>query len=136
MYALVLSEIAGAIETIGLDPQVGYLHGVRPGRPSLALDLLEELRPSVSDRLVVRVIARGQLKPQHFTYTHGGGCYLNEEGRKVLLNSHEEFKGEEVHHPLLNRPVPRWAIPTIQATLMARHLRGDVPSYAPYVGEI
>jgi CRISP-associated protein Cas1 len=136
MYALVLSEITGAVETIGLDPQVGYLHGVRPGRPSLALDLLEELRPSVADRLVVRIIARGQLKPQHFVYTHGGGCYLNEEGRKILLNLHEEFKGEEVHHPLLNRQVPRWTIPTIQATLMARHLRGDVPYYAPYVSEI
>ncbi|MGH2747355.1 MAG: CRISPR-associated endonuclease Cas1 [Actinomycetota bacterium] len=136
MYALVLTEVTGALETLGLDPQVGYLHGVRPGRPSLALDIVEELRPAIADRFVVRLIALGQSKPQHFVYTHGGGCYLNEEGRRVLLSSYEEFKGEEVHHSLLSRSVPRWALPTIQATLMARHLRGDVPSYAPYVSEI
>jgi CRISPR-associated protein Cas1 len=135
VYAIVLTEVAGALEAVGLDPQVGFLHGVRPGRPSLALDILEEFRPSLADRLVVRMVARNQLKSRHFLHTEGGAYYLNEEGRKLVLTSYEAFKGEDVDHLLLGRPVPRWALPTIQATLMARYLRGDVPAYAPYVME-
>lgn len=135
LYAIVLTEITGALESVGLDPQIGFLHGVRPGRPSLSLDLLEEFRPSLADRFVIRLVARGQLKSEHFLHSQGGACYLNEVGRKLLLTSYEEFKGEEIGHTLLGRAVPRWALPTVQATLMARYLRGDVPSYAPYVME-
>lgn len=135
VYALVLTEVTGALETTGLDPQVGYLHGVRPGRPSLSLDILEEFRPSVADRFVVRTVARKELKAEHFVRTNGGACYLSEEGRRLLLSSYEEFKGQEVTHPLLDQVVPRWALPMVQATLMARFLRGDIPAYAPFVAE-
>lgn len=135
VYALTLTEITGALEAVGLDPQVGYLHGVRPGRPSLSLDILEEFRPSWADRFVVRTVARNQLDTTHFVHTEGGACYLNEQGRRLLLTMYEEFKGEDVRHLLLDRMVPRWALPTIQATLMARHLRGDLPSYAPQIAE-
>lgn len=135
VYALTLTEITGALETVGLDPQVGYLHGVRPGRPSLSLDILEEFRPSWADRFVVRMITRRQLKVGDFVHTQGGACYLNEDGRRSLLSAYEEFKGEDVRHPLLDRTVPRWALPPIQATLMARHLRGDLSAYPPYVME-
>ncbi len=133
VYGLLLTEVIGALETVGLDPQVGYLHGVRPGRPSLGLDLLEEFRPSIADRFVVRAISRGQKRTEHFVSRPGGACYLNEQGRRVVLSNYETFKGEEVEHPLLGRDVPRWTLPSIQATLMARHLRDDMEAYPSYV---
>jgi CRISPR-associated protein Cas1 len=135
VYGLLLTEVVGALETIGLDPQIGYLHGVRPGRPSLGLDLMEEFRPSMADRFVVRAISRRQVKPEHFINTPGGACYLNEDGRKAVLNAYEAFRGEEVEHPLLRRDVPRWTLPSIQATLMARHLRDEMEVYPPYVSQ-
>lgn len=131
-YGLLLSEVAGALEAIGLDPQVGFLHGLRPGRPSLALDLLEELRPAVADRFVVGLLTRGTLKSDHFTAALGGTCYLTEEGRRTLLYAWEEFKSHEVPHVLLERKVPRGALPLIQAILFARHIRGDMSGYVPY----
>lgn len=134
-YGLLLTEVAGALETVGLDPQIGYLHGVRPGRPSLALDLLEELRPCMADRLSVRLLNLRLLREAHFTRTPGGACYLSEEGRRLFLAERERFKDEEVVHRLLDRSVPRWTIPQLQATLLARHLRGDLLVYPPFVSE-
>ncbi len=133
LYGLVLVEVVGALDALGLDPQIGYLHGVRPGRPSLALDLLEEFRPSIADRLAVRLITRREVRPGHFVTTAGGACYLSDDGRERVVRAYEAFKEEEVPHPLLGRTVPRWSLPATQATLMARHLRGDLPVYPPYV---
>lgn len=135
LYSLVLAELVGALDAVGLDPQVGYLHGVRSGRPSLALDLLEEFRPATADRLAVRLIRRRQIRGEHFLVTPGGACYLTDEGRTLLINAYEAFKDEEVPHALLGRNIPRWSLPTVQATLAARYLRGDIPAYPPFVME-
>jgi CRISPR-associated protein Cas1 len=132
-YGLLLSEVTGAVEALGLDPQVGFLHGVRPGRPSLALDLLEELRPTVADRFVVGLFTRRMLSEIHFVTTTGGACYLTDGGRQTFFEAYETFKSSEVPHALLGRSVPRAALPVVQATLMTRHLRGDLPAYPPYV---
>jgi CRISP-associated protein Cas1 len=134
-YGVLLTEVAGAVEALGLDPQVGFLHGVRPGRPSLALDLLEELRPSVADRFVAGLLTRRMLVESDFVRTAGGACYLTDDGRRKFLAAYEEFKSSEVVHPLLDRRIPRSAVPVVQATLLARHLRGDLPAYPPYVAE-
>jgi CRISP-associated protein Cas1 len=132
-YGLVTAEIVGSLEAVGLDPQIGYLHGVRSGRPALALDLLEELRPAVADRFVMRLIGRRRVSLDSFVVTGGGACYLSDDARPVVLDAYEEFKSEEVRHILLDRSLPRSSIPITQATLLARHLRGDLPSYPPYV---
>jgi CRISPR-associated protein Cas1 len=133
LYALVQAELVGAIDAVGLDPQVGFLHGLRSGRASLALDLLEELRPAVADRLAVRLIHRRQLRLEHFTANGAGAWYLADEGRRLVLQAYEEAKDAEVEHRLLGRGLPAWTLPTVQATLLARHLRGDLPAYAPFV---
>lgn len=133
LYGLVLTEVVGALDSVGLDPQVGFLHGLRPGRESLALDLLEEFRPSLADRLAVRTATRRVIRPEHFFRVPGGACYLTDDGREAVLREYERFKSEMVMHRLLDRGVPRWSLPSLQATLMARHLRGDIPAYPPYV---
>ena len=131
-YGLATTEITGALDAIGLDHQIGFLHRARSGRPSLALDLLEELRPTV-DRLVVRTIRRHQLGPSDFDTTPGGAVYLSEVGRSQFLRIWEAAKDESVDHRFLGRDVERWALPNIQATLLARHLRGDLGDYPPFV---
>jgi CRISPR-associated protein Cas1 len=135
MYGLVTSEVSGATDSVGLDLQIGFLHGARPGRPSLALDLLEEFRPAIADRFALRLIGRHQIRAEHFTTTAGGACYLTEEGRRVVFHAYDAFKGEDVAHRLLGRAIPRWTLPNVQATLLARHLRGDLPVCPPYVIE-
>jgi CRISP-associated protein Cas1 len=132
-YGVLLTEVVGAVEALGLDPQVGFLHGVQSGRPSLALDLLEELRPSIADRFVTGLLTRRMLVASDFTRTAGGACYLSDEGRRRFLTAYEEFKTVEIVHPLLVGPIPRSAVPLVQATLLARHLRGDLPAYPPFV---
>lgn len=133
LYGLMTTELVGSLDAVGLDPQVGFLHGVRSGRPALALDLLEEFRPAVADRLGIRLIGRRQVRSEHFVATPGGACYLSDDGRRVVLEAYEVFKEEDVPHLLLNRTVPRWSLPSLQATLMARHLRGDIPAYPPFL---
>ena len=132
VYALVLGELIGALDAVGLDPQIGFLHRPRSGRPGLALDLLEELRPAVADRFSLALVGRGRLRPEHFEVV-GEGHYLTDAGRRILLEAYEAYRSEEVVHPLLRRPIGRWAIPTVQATLMARFIRGDLPAYPPFV---
>ena len=134
-YGLVTTETSGACDAIGLDPQVGFLHqALRAGRPSLALDLTEELR-ALTDRFVVSSIKRGQISPEHFTETPGGAYYLTEEGRRRVISLWEDHKNTPLRHGVLGRPVQRWAIPTAQVTLMARWLRGDLPGYTPFLLE-
>lgn len=132
-YGLCLTEIVGATEAVGLDPQIGFLHGVRPGRPSLALDLLEEFRPAVADRFVAGLFTRRMVRAADFTFTVGGACYLTDEGRRKVIGEYEAFKSETMMHPLLDREVIRATLPSVQAILMARHLRGDLPAYPPFI---
>lgn len=131
-YGLLVTELIGAIESVGLDYQMGFFHRPRSGRPSLALDLAEELRP-LTDRFVVSLVRRRQLRDGQFVRTPGGGVYLSDDGRTSLIRAWERHKETEMRHPLLDRSVERWALPSIQATLLARHLRGDLPAYPPFV---
>ena len=132
-YAMLVTETVGSIEAAGLDPQVGFLHGIRPGCPSLALDLVEELRSSIADRLVVAALRRRQFQEDDFESTPGGACYLSGRGRSKLLKLWEARRDEEIQHRLLARNIPRASLPSIQATILARHLRGDLPTYVPYL---
>ncbi len=133
VYTLLANECVSACEGVGLDPQMGFLHVLRPGRPSLALDIMEEFRAPLADRLVLTLINRGQIKPKDFYLRPGGSVYLTEGARKTLLAAYQKRKQEEVSHPILNTKVPLGLVPHIQARLLARHLRGDVPHYQPFV---
>jgi CRISPR-associated protein Cas1 len=132
-YGLLLGEVQGALQAVGLDPQIGFLHGLRPGRASLALDLLEELRPAVADRLVVRLFTRRQLSPDDFAMAPGGACYFTDEGRRRFFEHYDADRDRQVPHRLLGRDVSRAGLPLVQATLLARHIRGDLPEYAPFL---
>jgi len=132
-YALLRAECESALEGVGLDPQVGYLHGLRPGRPALALDLMEELRPAIADRLVLRVINRRQIRSNHFETTLGGAVSLNEEGRRAAIAAYERRKETMAPHRLLKQPIPVGLLPHVQARLLARHLRGDMQHYLPFI---
>ena len=131
-YALLVTECTGALESVGLDYQMGFFHRPRAGRPSLALDLAEELR-ALTDRFVVSLVRRRQIAPASFDRTPGGGVYLSDEARTALIKAWEDHKETEHPHRILGRPVGRWAIPSVQATLLARHLRGDLAAYPPFV---
>lgn len=133
VYGLLVTEAVGAIESVGLDPQIGFLHGMRPGRPSLALDLIEELRSPFADRFVVSVVRRRQIRLEHLDQLPGGAWRLTKEGLDTLLQRWEEFRRDDVPHPFLDRLVPRWAVSSTQATLMARFLRGDLAEYPPWI---
>ncbi len=133
LYALLRVECQAACEGVGLDPQIGFLHVPRPGRPSLALDLMEELRPFLADRLALTLINRRQLTPDHFSTSLGGGVSLTENGRKTLLVAYQKRKAEEITHPVAQRKTPIGLIPHLQARLLARHLRGDLPHYPAFL---
>ena len=131
-YGLLVSECIGAAESVGLDFQMGFFHRPRAGRPSLALDLAEELR-ALTDRFVVALVRRRQVAVDSFVHMPGGGVYLSDDGRTRLIKEWEAHKETEIHHQVLGRPIGRWALPSVQATLLARHLRGDLPAYPPFV---
>ena len=131
-YGLLLTEFVGALESVGLDHQMGFFHRPRSGRPSLALDLAEELR-ALTDRFVVSLIRRKQVASDSFFGTPGGGVYLSDDGRAKVLGKWEEHKEEDIYHRVCDGKVGRWALPSVQATLLARHLRGDLPAYPPFV---
>jgi CRISPR-associated protein Cas1 len=133
IYALLLTDCLAAAQGVGLDPQVGFLHAVRSGRPALVLDLMEELRPVVADRLALTLVNRQQLGKEHFEGHTGGAVSLNEQGRKLTIVEYQKRKQEEVTHPVLDRPVPVGLIPHIQARLLARKLRGDTEEYTPFL---
>ncbi len=131
-YALLLADCRGALETVGLDPQVGFLHGVRPGRPALALDLMEEFRPVLADRLVLTLINRGQVSRSDFVFRPGKSVELAERTRKLVITSYQERKKEVLQHPLLKEPVPIGVLPLLQARLLARRIRRDIDRYPAY----
>jgi len=133
IYTLVAQDCISALEGVGLDPQVGYLNGLRAGRPALALDLMEELRPAFADRFALRSINRRQVQPTHFIEQPDGAVYLNEEGRKQVLRLYQERKGQTIQHPDAQSPVPWGLIPHLQARRLAQTLRGERTEYEPYL---
>lgn len=133
LYTLLVNDCRSALEGVGLDPQLGFLHTVRPGRSALALDLMEEFRPILADRLALTLINRGQLTEQSFEVRTGGAVYLNEQGRKIVLTAYQQRKQEELMHPVLEQSVTIGLLPHIQARLLARTLRGDMEGYLPFL---
>jgi CRISPR-associated protein Cas1 len=133
LYALVRSECAAALEGVGLDPQIGFLHALRPGRPALALDLMEEFRPILADRLAITLINRRQLKADDFEETPGGAVHLTDAGRRAVIVAYQTRKEEAVQHRALRQKVPLGLLPHVQARLLARHLRGDLNHYPPFL---
>lgn len=132
LYTLLTHDCRSALETVGLDPQVGYLHALRPGRPALALDLAEEFRSVLADRLALTLINRGQLKADDFRRTEGGGVLLEGDARRAVAVAWQERKQETLQHPLLDAEVPLGLLPQVQARLLARTLRGDTEAYVPF----
>lgn len=131
-YAILLNDCVAALAGIGLDPDAGFLHRDRPGRPSLALDLMEELRPIFADRLVMALVNRSQVHPRDFSTEPTGGVLLGDPVRRDFLASFQKRKQEEVEHTFLQRKVPWALVPHLQARLLARHIREDLDGYPPF----
>ena len=131
-YTLLANECASALETVGLDPYVGFLHQDRPGRPSLALDLMEELRPVFADRLALSLVNRRQITADGFNRKESGGILMDDETRKKVIKAWQERKQDEIIHPFLKEKIPLGLIPHVQALLLARYLRGDLDAYPPF----
>ncbi len=133
IYTLLRHDCASALEGVGLDPQVGYLHTLRPGRPALALDIMEELRPILADRLVLSLINRRQIQRTDFIEREGGAIRLTDKARKDVILAYQNRKQDEVQHRVVGKKIPIGLIPHIQTRLLARHLRGDLPEYLPFL---
>ena len=131
-YTLLTHDLVSALESVGLDPASGYLHTLRPGRPSLALDLVEELRPVLADRLVLSLINRRQVSSSGFRRTETAGIEMDEATRKEVLVAWQKRKAEELTHPFLKERMPFGLLPFVQALLLARHLRGDLDAYPAF----
>ena len=132
VYALLRHDIESALETVGLDPAVGFLHADRPGRPSLALDLMEELRAALADRLVLTLINRRQVQGSGFTEQDGGGIQMDDATRKEVVSAWQLRKQDEVEHPYLKERIPMGLIPYVQALLLARYIRGGLDAYPAF----
>ena len=132
LYSMLTNDLRSACESAGLDAAVGFLHRDRPGRPGLALDLMEELRPVLVDRVVLSLINRQQVKAGGFVEEPGGGIRMDEATRKELVGAYQKRKQEEIMHPFLQEKMTLGLVPLIQARLMARFLRGDADAYPPF----
>jgi len=132
-YALLTNDCVAALTVAGLDPSVGFFHRDRPGRPGLALDLMEEFRPLLADRAVLALVNRRQISPDDFEYPEGGGVLLSAAGRKAVIEGYHARRSEEATHPLLGERARLGEFPFIQARLLARHIRGELPVYPPVV---
>ncbi len=133
IYALLANDVASACESVGLDPQVGFLHRDRSGRPSLALDLMEEFRPWFADRLALSLVNREQVKGKGFRKSESGAVVMDDATRKEVLVAYQNRKKEFVFHPFIEEKVEIGLIPFVQALLLARYLRGDLDGYPPFV---
>lgn len=132
-YSLLANDCAAALEANGLDAFVGFLHRDRPGRKSLALDLEEELRAPFADRLVLTLINNRTIQDKHFDRQEGGAVLLNDAGRKLFLKHWQEKKRDEITHPFLKEKMPWGLVPHVQSLLLARHIRGDLDAYPPFL---
>ncbi len=133
LYTLLTHDCAAGLEGVGLDPQVGFLHRDRPGRPGLALDLMEEMRPFMADRLALSLVNRQQAKAKRFTRSETGAVMMDDKTRKDVLVAWQKRKQELITHPFLQQKICIGLIPHVQAMLLARHLRGDLDGYPPFV---
>ena len=133
LYTLLAHDCRGALESVGLDPQIGFLHEVRSGRPGLALDLMEEFRAVLVDRVALSLVNLRQVGPRDFKTTESGAVEMKEETRKTILQTWQKKKQETIQHPFLEERVPIGLLPHLQALLLARHLRGDLDAYPPYI---
>ena len=133
LYTILVHDVESALEGVGLDPAVGFLHVDRPGRPSLALDIMEEFRPYLADRLALSLINRQQVKPDGFKISETGAVIMDDDTRKTVLVAWQKRKQEEVTHPFLDEKVQVGLLPHIQAMLMARFLRKDLDGYPPFL---
>lgn len=131
-YTLLVHDVCSALESVGLDPAVGFLHRDRPGRPGLALDLMEEFRTGLADRLVLSLINRSQIKPKGFTYSKTGSVIMNDENRKALIVAWQKRKQDEIKHPFLNEKMQIGIIFHIQARLFAKYISGEINNYPPF----
>jgi CRISPR-associated protein Cas1 len=132
LYTLLRFDAAGALTAHGLDPAVGYLHRDRPGREGLALDLIEELRAPLVDRLALTLVNRQQIRPHHFRTEESGAVLLTDDGRKEVLTAWQKRKQDELEHPFLGEKIPVGLVLHAQALLLARHLRADLDAYPPF----
>jgi CRISPR-associated protein Cas1 len=132
LYGMLRLAVQGALEQVGLDPYIGFLHAVRPGKPALALDLMEEFRPLLADRLALTMLNRRELTPADFEELPNGACRLTESGRKSVLVAWQHSRQRNWPHAQLDREVPAALLPLVQARLLARHLRGDLVAYQPW----
>ena len=135
LYSMLMNDCRSAAEAVGLDPQLGFLHAVRPGRAALALDLQEEFRSVLADRLALTLVNRGQLTARDFDEREGGAVMLNDQGRRLVVTAWQERKQEEITHPLLETKIPFALLPFVQARFLARTLRGDMDGYLPYLAK-
>ena len=133
LYTILAHDCESALESVGLDPQIGFLHALRPGRPSLALDLMEEFRAILADRVALSLINLNQITGKGFTTTESGAVVMDNETRKTVLHTWQKKKQETVQHPFLNEKVEVGLLPYAQALLLARHLRGDLDAYPPFL---
>lgn len=133
VYTILANDCAAALESVGLDSYVGFLHRDRPGRRSLALDLMEELRPVMADRFVLTLINNRILRSEHFERQESGAVLLTETGRKLVLAQYQNKKREQLTHPYLGEKMAWGLIPYIQALLLARYIRGDLDGYPPFL---
>ncbi len=133
VYMLLTGMCANAAEAVGLDSYVGFLHRDRPGRTSLALDLMEELRPCMADRFVLTLINNRVVSPENFVFTESGAVMLTDSARKSLLNAWQNKKQETIQHPFLKEKIPWGLVPFVQAQLLSRHIRGDLEEYPPFL---
>jgi len=133
LYAMLANDVESALESVGLDPAVGFLHRDRPGRPGLALDLMEEFRPVIADRLALSLVNLQQVRGKGFKKTESGGIMMDDETRKEVLTAYQKRKQEEITHPFIGETVPIGLLPYVQALLLARYLRGDLDGYPPFV---
>lgn len=132
-YTLLANDTAAALETVGLDPYIGFFHALRPGRTSLALDLMEEMRAYLGDRFVLSLINKRQISASDFLYQGEKGVVLTEKGRKIFLTSWQNRKKETIIHPYLNEKVPIGLLPYVQAMLLARYVRKDLDDYPVFL---
>jgi CRISPR-associated protein Cas1 len=133
LYTLLVHDVRSALESVGLDPAVGFLHRDRPGRPGLALDLMEEFRPFLADRLALSLINLRQVQEKGFKKSDSGAVLMNDDTRKTVLVAYQERKQEEIVHPFLDEKVSIGLLFHVQALLLARYLRGDLDGYPPFI---
>ncbi len=133
IYVLLSHDVESALEGVGLDPAVGFLHRDRPGRASLALDIMEELRPILADRLALSLVNLQQIDAKGFKTSESGAVVMNDETRKKILVAYQERKREELTHPYIDEKIEIGLIPHVQALLLARYIRGDIDGYPPFI---